>query len=376
MRSSFPLFPLLAVLAGPCLVRADMIYLTNGNSVEGIVKEETQTHVVIEIGLGTMRLPKSRVARIERSTKGETERLRDEWADEHFTHRKFVPRGQEGLAKAFRDVSERRREAGRARAAVRETREKQQELREEIEEIKIRLAERSRKMRTASPDRDLAEYNSLVRQINTLNAEAAVKGRELEITARAKADPMERISGYLAALSAFEAALSERIAECRTGPPDKKRDRFLARLRGELDSLSRESSPTVVSTRRAGGTTVVRATINGRAEGEFVLDTGASLVTISQQFAARLRLSAHPPSRTQLVMADGRRIEGVMTLLGSVQIGKAKAENIPAVILPQVLGSGIDGLLGMSFLERFAVHLDAGTGELSLREFAPSEPGQ
>ena len=50
----------------PC-VRADRLFMKNGRVVDGVVKSETASSVVMGVGVGTVTILRSQIARIERS---------------------------------------------------------------------------------------------------------------------------------------------------------------------------------------------------------------------------------------------------------------------------------------------------------------------
>lgn len=102
--------------------------------------------------------------------------------------------------------------------------------------------------------------------------------------------------------------------------------------------------------------TVVQVTI-GTATGRFIVDTGATLVTLSQDFARAAGLSGD--RRVLLKTANGTRV-AAMGSAALIRVGRLTASDVPAVILPETgdgLGPRIDGLLGMSFLSRFKVEI-------------------
>ncbi len=104
--------------------------------------------------------------------------------------------------------------------------------------------------------------------------------------------------------------------------------------------------------------TIVRAKINGK-QGNFLLDTGASLVALSPEFAAKANASTSDKGRRLVVHTANGVTNAELTTLSSVEIGKVKADMVSAAILSKPIGPGIDGLLGMSFLARFDVVLEA-----------------
>lgn len=92
--------------------------------------------------------------------------------------------------------------------------------------------------------------------------------------------------------------------------------------------------------------------ING-VVGSFIVDTGASFVTVDATFAARAHLAATEAPRSRSETANG----SVYTRLGTaatVKVGPAEARQVPVAILDKPM-AGADGLLGRSFLSRFDV---------------------
>jgi len=104
----------------------------------------------------------------------------------------------------------------------------------------------------------------------------------------------------------------------------------------------------VILARDRSGHYLAPGTINGQAA-EFLLDTGATVVALSDEFANRIGLSYGAKKRIET--ANGATT-GYATVLGQVQLGKLYLEQVPAVIMPQMnLGQRV--LLGMSFLGAF-----------------------
>jgi aspartyl protease family protein len=98
-----------------------------------------------------------------------------------------------------------------------------------------------------------------------------------------------------------------------------------------------------------GGHFRVEGAIDGRRL-DFVVDTGASVVTLTESDAARL--GYHPAPReyvAQLRTANGT-VRGAPVRLGMVEIGGLMLRNVTAVVLPDEALS--ENLLGLSFLSR------------------------
>ena len=108
-----------------------------------------------------------------------------------------------------------------------------------------------------------------------------------------------------------------------------------------------------------------RVRVNERATGAFLVDTGASYVTLSRAFADRMGLDLSTSSSVLLDTANGRNV-GAFVLLGTVGVEELTALHVPAVVVDG-LGDGIDGLLGLSFLSRFDLRQKNGVIEIAAK---------
>ena len=104
--------------------------------------------------------------------------------------------------------------------------------------------------------------------------------------------------------------------------------------------------------------TFVRATING-VSGNFILDTGASLVTLGPEFAMKANVQPAKGDRRVFMHTANGVSDAALTTVASVDVGKVHADMVSAAIMSKPVAPGIDGLLGMSFLARFEVVLDS-----------------
>jgi clan AA aspartic protease (TIGR02281 family) len=123
-----------------------------------------------------------------------------------------------------------------------------------------------------------------------------------------------------------------------------------------------------VSIARVGQTIKVRAVVNG-VPGTFIVDTGATFMSLKHSFAEKAGVAPDSDTLVKLNTANGitsaRRGRAK-----AVALGKLVAKDVPVVIQTDeraTYGAGIDGLLGMSFLSRFDMTLGAKTLELKSR---------
>ena len=112
-----------------------------------------------------------------------------------------------------------------------------------------------------------------------------------------------------------------------------------------------------------------RVLVNG-VPGLFILDTGASFVTVTAAFARKAHLDASGATPLRAVTANGAVYDQLVPA-GSVKVGRVEAKQVPVAIQESDMGI-LDGLLGRSFLSRFDVVIEE--DQWSLRSKTRTEP--
>jgi aspartyl protease family protein len=111
----------------------------------------------------------------------------------------------------------------------------------------------------------------------------------------------------------------------------------------------------------------VKAEING-VRGLFILDTGASYLSLRQSFAERAKI---PQADTEItLMTANGTAKAKLSKADHVRLGKLEATNVPVAVQTvddKSYGAGVDGLLGMTFLSRFEVQMAGGFIEVRTR---------
>lgn len=104
----------------------------------------------------------------------------------------------------------------------------------------------------------------------------------------------------------------------------------------------------IVLTADASGHFLPQGQINGRAV-QFMVDTGATLIAISESEARRLNLSFEKGRPVRITTANGT-VTAYQIQLSSVRVGDVQVYDVAAVVAPQPMPFV---LLGNSFLTRF-----------------------
>lgn len=106
--------------------------------------------------------------------------------------------------------------------------------------------------------------------------------------------------------------------------------------------------------------------ING-VIGNFILDTGATYVSVTSEFAEKSRMRIETGNQIIMKTVGGIGIAEI-AYAGTVAVGAAEAFDVVVAVMrgrADPFGSRLDGLLGMSYLARFKVNLSQNGIELA-----------
>jgi aspartyl protease family protein len=124
------------------------------------------------------------------------------------------------------------------------------------------------------------------------------------------------------------------------------------------------NSRTITVSRDQRGQFAVDARVDGRPVG-FMVDTGASVIALTERDAARLGI--HPPQSAfvaEVKTANGT-VRGAPTRLDLVEVGGLAVRDVAALVLPDQ--SLNENLLGLSFLSRLR-RFEYSNGKLVLEQ--------
>ncbi len=135
-----------------------------------------------------------------------------------------------------------------------------------------------------------------------------------------------------------------------------------------LLALVRVAGAASVPLERHGGVLVAQVTVNRRFTGRFLVDTGATYCVVSKEVARKAKIRGRVGGdRVRLATANGE-IEASLGEARRVDVGRARARNVAVAVVDADPVPGLDGILGLSFLERFRYTLDPEVGLLVLEK--------
>lgn len=114
-----------------------------------------------------------------------------------------------------------------------------------------------------------------------------------------------------------------------------------------------------------GGNFMVEVVLNGRVTAHLMVDTGASLVTLSKDVGERLGFTSFSDAPQIPFNTAGGTVWMPMVALDTVRVGDAQVNIVEASLNDQM--GDLDGLLGMSFLGDFRVEMDQARSRMVLR---------
>ncbi|MFA6321246.1 MAG: retropepsin-like aspartic protease [Candidatus Omnitrophota bacterium] len=143
----------------------------------------------------------------------------------------------------------------------------------------------------------------------------------------------------------------------------QERERSDRQLRGQgVIDLARD---------RDSSSILVSALLNNNINATLVLDTGASIVVLTRQKGEELGvdLTDIKNNIATLQLAGDHQVSAKMVMLKSVRINDIEVKDVLAGVLLEDSGIGIrDGLLGMTFLNKFNLKIDLKNMKMSLEK--------
>jgi len=350
---------------------SDVIHFKDGGSVEGIIKEENDDYIVIDIGFGTMSTRKDEIDYIEKATPEELERLKKRQLSYEIERGKWAPQGCEDIRmthlKAMDDKN-----------ALQATRRESQQVKEEISQNEKKLSglldmldRKGQELKKINPETAVGRYNQIVAEMNSLNAdlnEVNNKVKTLYEKEKQLNENLARLADrYRTNYQLFKDTLSRKQLDTDENKLTTNERYFFNEMANMIKAMERDFKKDVASYTREGSHIVVDALLNSSVSARLIVDTGASILLISTDVASRLGIAHEEiPGKIEIIMADNSSVEAKPITLKSVKVGDAEVKDVQAAILAKEAIGGMDGLLGMSFLSHFVIKVDSTENKLIL----------
>ena len=131
----------------------------------------------------------------------------------------------------------------------------------------------------------------------------------------------------------------------------------------------KQSNGYAVPVKSHNGHFIVEVQINESVKANLMVDTGATMVILSERLGERLGVKNKEDFPSMSFGTAGGKVESPLFVLESLKIGKAEVFGLEASTNPNFKGD-VDGLLGMSFLGEFKVEIDRENSEMFLKPTA------
>ncbi|MEA3306023.1 MAG: TIGR02281 family clan AA aspartic protease [Candidatus Omnitrophota bacterium] len=355
---------------------ADIIYFKNGGKLEGIIAQESNDYMVIDVGSGTISVRKNEVDYIEESSAENRERLKKKGLSHKIEAGEWAPAGYEEVGKAYLGARD-------GREALKKARKKSDALPKELCKKEARIskllesaAAKGRELNAVDSKKDTGKYNKIVTEINSINAGLNREDNELKALREREKESNEDLAkaakSYRDKFRAFRKIMNERYKTIDKNGMLPDEIYFFEELNNkalEMDSDFRKNTVKYIS---RDNQVVVDALINDSLPARLIVDTGASIVLISAGTAYRAGIRYGDISaEIDIIMADGSSAKAKPVTLKSLKVGNAEVKNVRAAILENNIAGGTDGLLGMSFLSHFIMSVDSAANQLTLERVLP-----
>ena len=129
-----------------------------------------------------------------------------------------------------------------------------------------------------------------------------------------------------------------------------------------------EEVQTIVKFTSHNGQILVPVVLNGSVSTNVLLDTGSGMTIISTELArdVGLKVARDRGIKLRTIASD---VQAVLGRLDSIELGDLRRDNFPVAVSDLKLGEQrrFDGILGMDFLNNYAIHIDNMNSRILLR---------
>ena len=350
---------------------ADSVKLKNDGTLTGVIKEEDDDSITMAIGVGTMKIRKNEIESIKRDSDNENAQLESSFRKKGIERGTFVPPGMEDLAQKLKETVSGRKSVESAQRQLDSLKDTIDSNSRKFKSLRADFEDKNNEIHGMDPNSNVPRYNKLITELNMINVKLSSVSEELN---RSNPKLLEYQRTYWKAITDYSNIVGDfRLYFEKQAAAGKKRgltedeSLYLEGVKRSLAELDKGLSKDSVSVSKSEHGMTVRATLNGEVTCILAVDTGAAVVTISKELADRLEINPNDSVEdAQFTLADGSIIKSKVIIIKSVKVGNSTVYDVAAAVTDQPPGAGIDGLLGMSFLNNFNIRVDVANERLIL----------
>ena len=351
-------------------LQADTIFLKSGGKVNGVIIKEDSLKVYIDIGIGQSEVEKERIKRIQKSNLEEMNDLQAKWRQKYFDTERFIPERFKKISEKMKELHSIRDKALRIKDKITDLKLQKKKLVKRIKKLREIYIKANELLKEIDFRIDRNRYNKMINKVSAYRANINITKTKLDQINRALKIQNPYIFEYIEKLDKFENYFNNFIRECKKSERLNDNEKIYIKsvkktVKGFDDDFEKNYLNISFTQDRH---VILNVRINDKKTGRFLLDTGASSVTFSKEFAAKLNIDLNKARNITSTMANGSSVSAKAVILESVQVQNIREKDILAVVLDKSPGENIDGLLGMSFLSRFILKIDADNNRIVFKK--------
>jgi clan AA aspartic protease (TIGR02281 family) len=212
-------------------------------------------------------------------------------------------------------------------------------------------------------DLQSALYRSWLSQLLAEADEETARAIYLEARTRFPQDPVIHLTGVELVLQRGNWAQAERLLASRNYPPELRDT--ISRLQQEIAELKSQEGRIVIRFPPGLRTVPIAAGLDRGLTQRFMVDTGASLVTVPAATAQRLGIDLSDNLPRRLFYSATGVHNAIEITLPYIELNGWVVESVKALVVDLPGQPGV-GLLGMNYLSNFRVDLNTSEGVLLL----------
>lgn len=369
-RNIFVLISLILAFSLALQAAADVIHMKNKRQIKGVIVGETDDNVTMDMGLVTVTVAKKDIESIERPEGAEKEEFSRTLKKKEIERGTFVPAGLEELADKFKELKEAKKKLDDAKKRLSYLRQDFTQKKDRYNTLLSSFNAKNIEVKNLSPEKNVKYYNKVISDLNSLSIKLTTLAQELnDLSERSPAYGhalRKSIMDYKDTLSDFIVYFERQQEAVKGRKPSEDEALFYRTIKESLAAMEKNLRKDSIMLAKKGNSLIVEVTIDDKVTCVMAVDTGAELVHIAKNVTDRLGIDLSKEREGQFTLADGRTVKEKVVTLKSVKVGSSKVEGVIASVSENPPGAGIDGLLGMSFLDNFAVRVDSANNRLIL----------